>query len=59
MLRQNEPIVIYAVDNGFIVRDNAHRDSIPTEKVFQTMKELKHFIDHHFDHRCGCVEVDE
>jgi hypothetical protein len=63
MLKQNDSIVIRAVQNGWIVSpDNYGSErsvSLWTETfVFQSFKEMTRFLEEHFEYRCGVLNDD-
>jgi hypothetical protein len=58
---KNIEITIQAVGNGFLVRPYTAPNQLASMEeivVFQTMSELLSFVQAHFDHRCGSVQVD-
>jgi hypothetical protein len=63
-MRENDSIVIEAVENGFLVTtwyDPSYKNSQLSgeRKVFQSMSELALFIKNHFSHRNREIAADQ
>jgi len=59
MIRQNTPLIIRQVDNGFMVEDyDIPNNAAHNPMVFQSMMELQQFMLGHFDHRTERIMTD-
>ena len=58
-MQKKDDIVIIQLDNGYLVDNrNGTNSALHNSKVFQTMEELKIFIESHFTVRNCNVQVD-